>query len=523
MAQVYNGQIYKLYEKEVEKNNRLSQKYEKLRWEVEELRYDNKVLQKKVDEVDILIEKAVDKAVAKVTKIFEEKIEILQKDNEEKAREIDRLRNQINKNSTNSSKPSSTDFTTPKKEKRTSANEYNYRTSSKKTTGGQLGHEGHSLSKEKVEEVIKNKEVEVIEFVHNINGNKQEEDIIKYRVGIKVVPFIEKHIFKHSTKSTEKLPKEFFTDVTYDSSLKSLVVELGAYNLIPYNRVTDLISIFSNGIINLSEGTIQNFYNEFSKKSTQSLENIENNVLNEANMCTDETSSKCDKKSVYFRGYGNDLNVLYKAHLHKGHVPIKEDNILPRYHGCIVGDHDTTLYKYGIMNQECNIHTGRYLIEINENSYETYWQQETLDFLFTLNRTRKLAIKFGKSSFEVQEIQWYEEMYDKILEKALIENQNIASSYYRDKAEKLRRRLIKYKDNQLYFLKDFSVPFDNNAMERDLRMIKGKTKISGGFRSIEGAKLFADAMSIIKTSIKRKINPMQSIKGIFENKVLFGI
>ena len=523
MAQIYNGQIYKLYEKEVEKNNRLSQKYEKLRWEVEELRYENKVLQKKVDEVDTLIEKAVDKAVAKVTKIFEEKIEILQKDNEEKAREIDRLRNQINKNSTNSSKPSSTDFATPKKEKRTSANEYNYRTSSKKTSGGQLGHEGHSLSKEKLEEVIKNKKVEVIEFIHDINGNEQEEDLVKYKVGIKLIPFIEKHIFKHSVKSKETLPKEFYTDVTYDSSLKSLVVELGSYNLIPYNRVTDLISIFSNGVINLSEGTIQNFYNEFSKKSASSLENIENNVLNESSMNTDETSSKCNKKSVYFRGYSNKLNVLYKAHSHKGHIPIKEDNILPRYHGCIVGDHDTTLYKYGIMNQECNIHAGRYLIEINENSYETYWQQEMLDFLFTINRTRKLAIKFGKSSFEVQEIQWYEKTYDKILEKALIENQNIASSYYRDKAEKLRRRLIKYKDNHLYFLKDFSVPFDNNAMERDLRMIKGKTKISGGFRSIEGAKLFADAMSIIKTSIKRKINPMQSIKDIFENKVLFGI
>lgn len=523
MTQKYNNQIYKLYEKEVEKNKRLSQKYEKLRWEVEELRYENKVLRKKVEEVDILIEKAVNKAVEKVSKVYEEKIQELETIIKAQAVEIDRLRNQINKNSSNSSKPSSTDFVTPKQEKKTSANEYNYRTSSKKSSGGQLNHEGHSFSKEKIEEIIKNKEVKVNTLVHNISGNKQEQDIIKYKVGIKVIPFIEKHIFKHSPRIKETLPKEFFTDVTYDSSIKALVVELGAYNLIPYNRITDLISIFSNGIINLSEGTIQNFYNEFSRKSIQSLENIENNVLNEANMHTDETSSKCDKTSVYFRGYSNGLNVLYKAHLHKGHMPIKEDNILPRYHGCIVGDHDTTLYKYGIMNQECNIHTGRYLIEINENSYETYWQQEMLDFLFILNRTRKLAIKFGKSSFEVQEIQWYEETYDKILEKALIENQNIASSYYRDKAEKLRRRLIKYKDNQLYFLKDFSVPFDNNAIERDLRMIKGKTKVSGGFRSIDGAKLFADAMSIIKTSIKRKINPMQSIKDIFDNKVLFGI
>ena len=523
MTQKNNNQIYKMYEKEVEKNKRLSQKYEKLRFEVEELRYENKVLRKKVEEVDVLIEKAVNNAVDKVTKIFEEKIQVLEQKLEEKDQEIDRLRNQINKNSTNSSKPSSTNFITPKQEKKTSANQYNHRTASKKTSGGQFGHKGYFLSKENVEKIIDDKKCEVIEVIHNINGKKNDKDIIKYRIGMKMVTYIEKHIFKHTSKSNETLPKEFFTDVTYDNSLKSLVVELGSYNIIPYHRVVDLISILSNNLINLSEGTIQNFYNEFSKKTKLTLENIENNVLNESSMHTDETSSKCNKKSVYFRGYSNSLNVLYKVHSHKGHAPIKEDNILPRYRGCIIGDHDTTLYKYGDMNQECNIHTGRYLIEINENSYETYWQQEMLDFLFTLNRTRKLAIKFRKDSFAVEEIEWYEKKYNKILEKALIENQNIASSYYRDKAEKLRRRLIKYKDNQLYFLKDFTVPFDNNAIERDLRMIKGKTKVSGGFRSIEGAKLFADAMSIIKTSIKRGINPMCSIKDIFENKVLFGI
>ena len=125
MTQKYNNQIYDLYEKEVEKNKRLSQKYEKLRFEVEDLRYQNKVLQKKVDEVDILIEKAVNKAVAKVTKVFEEKIKILEESNKAKDIEIDRLRNQINKNSTNSNKPSSTNIITPKQKKKSSSNEYN--------------------------------------------------------------------------------------------------------------------------------------------------------------------------------------------------------------------------------------------------------------------------------------------------------------------------------------------------------------------------------------------------------------
>ena len=62
------------------------------------------------------------------------------------------------------------------------------------------------------------------------------------------------------------------------------------------------------------------------------------------------------------------------------------------------------------------------------------------------------------------------------------------------------------------------MPFDDNLSERDLRMIKGKTKISGGFRSMDGARAYADMMSIIKTSKK---NPYESIDLIFQNKVLF--
>ena len=81
--------------------------------------------------------------------------------------------------------------------------------------------------------------------------------------------------------------------------------------------------------------------------------------------------------------------------------------------------------------------------------------------------------------------------------------------------------MVKYKQNHLYFIEDFNVPFDDNLSERDLRIFKNKTKISGGFRSIDVAQDFANALSIIKTSIKRKINPYDSINAIFNNEVLF--
>ena len=65
------------------------------------------------------------------------------------------------------------------------------------------------------------------------------------------------------------------------------------------------------------------------------------------------------------------------------------------------------------------------------------------------------------------------------------------------------------------------MPFDDNLSEQDLRIFKNKTKISGGFRSMKGAQSYVDALSIIKTSVKRNINPFDSIKAIFNTQGLF--
>lgn len=80
--------------------------------------------------------------------------------------------------------------------------------------------------------------------------------------------------------------------------------------------------------------------------------------------------------------------------------------------------------------------------------------------------------------------------YYKILESARQENKKIKSSYYKNKSNKLYRRLKKYKKNHLYFIKDFDVPFDNNLSKK---IFKNKTKISDGFRKIKGEKSYVNA------------------------------
>lgn len=112
----------------------------------------------------------------------------------------------------------------------------------------------------------------------------------------------------------------------------------------------------------------------------------------------------------------------------------------------------------------------------------------------------------------------YEKQYDDILKTAYEENplpENTLKKRGRKKKGKVLNlicRLDKYKESVCLFLKNLSVPFDNNQAERDLRMIKVKTKVSGCFRSESGAQEYLTIMSYIGTARKHGINAFTAVR-----------
>lgn len=80
------------------------------------------------------------------------------------------------------------------------------------------------------------------------------------------------------------------------------------------------------------------------------------------------------------------------------------------------------------------------------------------------------------------------------------------------KAQNLLDRLEKHENWILAFLHDFQIPFTNNQAEQDARMIKVKQKISGSFRTFEGAKLFTTIRSYISTARKQGRSVFQDLK-----------
>ena len=85
----------------------------------------------------------------------------------------------------------------------------------------------------------------------------------------------------------------------------------------------------------------------------------------------------------------------------------------------------------------------------------------------------------------------------------------------RGKAGSLVDRLWENRAHVLRFVHDFRVPFDNNLAERDLRMMKVQQKISGTFRSWQGARAFATVRSYISTIRKRDLNVLEGIASVF--------
>ena len=513
-----------MFVEEVAKNEVASKEIKDLRLEIYVLKTDLKNSENKIHEaVEQATKPLIDennKLQNDLSKAYEEidrlKNQINNKDDNSKYL-LDKLNNQINKNSSNSGIPTSKEI----KKVKTGSNTYNHRKKSSLKNGGQFGHKGETLTKEKLLAKINENNIPVKKITHYIKGSSKQKDTIKYKIGMQVNLYVEEHIFKHTEESNDVLPREYYSDVTYTDDLKAYVTIFGNYYSLGFRKTKELFYDLSNGIINISEGTIDNIYDEFAAKSESTINNITNNILNSKYDHTDETTTSENGKETYYRGYANPNNVLYKYHSHKGDAPIKDDNILTKYLGTIISDHEVGIFKYGKNNQDCIVHIGRYCIEANQNIPETEWQMNFYRLLLKLDRERKILLQFNKTSFTKEEIHLIEKEYDEILETAETQNKEISSTYWKEKANTLLKRFKKYKNIILFFIHDFDIPCENNFMERCLRMIKGKTKMSGGFRSSKGGERFGIIMSIIKTAKLRNLNPLTCIKEIYQGKSLF--
>jgi len=427
----------------------------------------------------------------------------------------------INKDSSNSSKPPSTDGL--RKVIR------NSRKPSDRKPGGQPGHPGHGLSLSgKLMELIEAglTEVEVVE-----HGDAKGEYISKYEVDIQTKAVVKEHRFYKGTP----IPDGLKNPVNYGPNIKAVSVDLSMEGLVAAKRVSEFIEAISGGAVKPSKASVLAFQDEMSGLLDGELEVIRKSVLDSPVLCVDETPLKStqrpmdDNKTIEeaqgtsfnlcVRTYSTTDSVLLTVNPHKDIAGIKADYVLPQYTGAAMHDHDIKYYYFKLCRQgECNTHIIRYLIGIEELTKHG-WAKKMVELLLEMLEHKENDIANQITFMNAQVLREYSDRYDEILSLGKAEAQTLSekSSIRKDEIN-LLSRLDKYKENHLLFAYDYTVPFTNNEAERSFRWIKTQQKVSGCHRSYHGAEVTVRMMSFILTLRKRRIPIFEAMKNLLNHQ-----
>jgi uncharacterized coiled-coil protein SlyX len=173
-------------------------------------------------------------------------------------------------------------------------------------------------------------------------------------------------------------------------------------------------------------------------------------------------------------------------------------------------------------NGLCNAHHLRELKFIEEEKNQQ-WARHMADLLLAIKKQVEWHQEHQITLSEIR-IQTYERCYDEIIMMGLWNPNNIPTPPEKikrrgrtkqTKAKNLLDRLRFHREKVLAFMYDPSVPFTNNQAEQDIRMVKVKQKVSGCFRSDEGAKWFARIRSYISTAKKQGQNILHVLQSAF--------
>ena len=427
------------------------------------------------------------------------------KQNQELLLEIERLKNNNKKDSSNSSKPSSTNGF-----KKTITNN---REKSDKTKGGQKGHKGKTLTNQDIEKMINNGDIdEVIEVIENKNEtNKNYKPIIRYEYDIKLKRIVTKHIiYPNKPTNLTNYP------VIYGNNIKVIECLLN-HKYMSLDGIQSFIYDAASNNILTSKGSLYSWNKEiYNKLLNTEYEHIIKELLNSLVLHVDESPIKINKEQYYLHNISNGTHTLQYVTKHRSQKDIDEFGFLKQFKGILIHDHYLMYYNYGSDNAECNVHVLRYLNAVSEFTNHT-WAKELKDFLLEMKAIKEKYIVDGKNKISNEEYENFKNKYLDILDKGKKERlSDLKNNAYKDEEIKLLNRLIKYSENHLLFLKKFFVPFSNNQAESDLRGIKIKQK-TGKFRSIEGANIYAVTKSCLSTYKKNNINLYDALLKLLNN------
>ena len=275
--------------------------------------------------------------------------------------------------------------------------------------------------------------------------------------------------------------------IKYGDNIRALITYLNVVQCIPFKRIAELISDLTGRKI--SDGTIQNILKESSAKSDTAYGEIRKRVERSSIVGADETGAAVGKELHWNWIFQTDALTYVFQMKSRGQKAIdtKFPNGLP--HSTLVTDRHQSYFKMKVKNhQVCLAHLLRNAEYLNELDTGQNWSRRFIRLI----RHAIWLRKYG--DITKRKIKILKTKMKKLLGESL--------THLDDEFESFKKGILKVKDYLFTFLSNPLVPYDNNASERGIRKIKIKQKVSGCFRTDEGADDFAKLHSIAETAMK---------------------
>jgi transposase len=432
---------------------------------------------------------------------------------------LDKLEAMLLKNSSNSSKPPSSDGFKRKPKSR--------RVNGRASPGGQKGHPGSTLKRVAVADEVQvhapparcdgcGSKLDMRQAVIEANG-RQVIDLPPVRVKV-IEHRLQSVRCRCGRQHTGHYPEAVTQAVQYGPAVKAALVYLTQYQHVPMERCTGAMrDLFG---VHISPASVHAAIARAHTLVTPIVDALIESLRHASVLHVDETGMWVVKKLHWLHSASTTDTVVYYVHARRGREGLLGFNVLPYFKGVAVHDGWPAYDSFEIIHALCNAHHLREL-EFVVDSTGQPWAKDMIDLLLQMNQAvnasadavlpPKIAAAY-RGQYRCLVEQGYEVNPETMTDPTCKDRRGgIKQSFARN----LLRRLDKRDDDTLRFMTEAEVPFTNNLAERDIRMPKLKQKVSGCFRTVAGAQAYCSMRSYLGTLQKRSGNLMEALIALF--------
>jgi len=456
-----------------------------------------------------------------------QQVEALARQLETQAAALNDLQARLAKTSANSSKPPSSDGYA--KPKRTTS----LRKPGQKPLGGQPGHRGDTLERVATPDRTEFHPVaacgecgmSLVDVVATTHDERQVFDIPAIRIEVTAHRAEVKTCPGCGTENRGVFPVGVSGPVQYGPAVKTWATYFQTQHFVPVERTAQIIEDLTGQRV--AEATLMKAQRECAALIAPATAAIKAQLRDAPVAHFDESGLRVAGTLQWLHVASTERLTDYTVHPQRGQAAMDAAGILPGFAGRAVHDHWKSYFTYADSPHAlCNAHHLRELKFIHEQ-YGQGWAETLAKLLVEMKTAVDTARDDGQRALPPDTVVAFEQRYEEALKAGYQRNPRpppppspVSGGKKRGRPAQppplnLLDRLRDFKTETLAFLHDFRVPFDNNLAERDVRMVKVKQKVSGGFRTPDGAQGFAQLRGYLSTARKNAMNVFAAIRDAF--------